>query len=274
MPGVERAKLEARTRDDAPPMNVWVYRSTSWKTKSLRACVLITSSGSTGITGGKLSEDDVAEHVPYVLEGCMVIAYDTDGAFGPDAPPDQYAKAMSLFMKADGGVENAKVALRAAAAFEERIDRRRVIAAGHGSAANVALLLAAREPSIRAVVAFAPISDVVTQVGDVMVDALDQMTPGFKKFITAAQPKAIAPQIKCPTMIFHATDDAMVPIEQTHDLVSAMTAAGNQPSLVEPKTGGHVRGMLDHGLTQAAAWVGELARRMPTLPTTHPSDGN
>lgn len=268
---VERAQIQTRWAEDAPPMNVWVYRAVGWKDGQARPCVLISSSGSTGVTGMKLTEDDDAEHIPYVEAGCFVVAYDTAGVFGEGDPPQAYVQAMRDFLRSGGGVENARAAIRAAEAVEPRIDESRLLAAGHGAAANVALLLAASDARIRAVVAFAPISDLLTQVGPVMVDALDQTAPGFKAFVTNSQPLAIAPRIHCPTMIFHAADDPIVNVEQSRQLVAALKEAGANASLVEPAAGGHVRAMLETGLRQSAAWVEELARRMPRNPPT-PAD--
>lgn len=266
-PGIERARLETRTRDNAPPAAVWVYRAAGW-TDAPRACVLIAASGSTGITGASLSEDDVAEHIPYVAEGCIVIAYEVNGAFDANGDPERYVEAMRQFVLAEGGVENARAALRAARAVEPRIDSSRLFVAGHGSGANVALLVAAREPGIRAAVAFAPMSDVIAGIGPIVLEALDQSTPGLKAFLESSQPDALAKDVRCPTMLFHAEDDLAAPIDQTRSLAAAMSAAGNAPTLIEPKQGGHVQAMLDQGLKQAAGWLGQLARRVPaTQPT-------
>lgn len=249
-------------------MNVWIYRATGWNDDRLRPCVLIASSGSTGVTGMKLTEDDDAEHFPYVEAGCFVMAYDTAGVFGESDPPQAYAQAMRDFLRSGGGVENARAAISAAVAVEPRIDTGRLIAAGHGAAANVALLLAASDSRIRAVVAFAPISDLMTQVGPMMVDALDQTAPGFKTFLMNSQPLALASRITCPTMVFHAVDDPIVNIEQSRQLVAALKEGGTNASLIEPAAGGHVRAMLDTGLKQSSAWVGEITRRMPGKPET------
>lgn len=267
--GVERAIVQTRTSDDAPLMNTWIYRSTNWRGNSPRPCVLIASSGSIGVTGMRLSDDDVTEHLPFVEAGCVVVAYDTDGAFEAENTPDQYPAAMKRFMAADGGVKNARAALQIAKAVEMRIDEDRLVTVGHGAAANLALLIAAREPRIRAVVAFSPISDLVEQLSPAMIEGLEQSAPGFRDFVTSTQPTAIADQIKCPTLLFHATDDPIVPIEQTHALVDAMKTAGNEPHLVEPPVGGNVRPMLEQGLATAATWIAELALRPPT---TKPAD--
>ncbi len=226
--------------------------------------MLIAASGSTGITGMSLTENDVPEHIPYVAQGCVVVAYETDGAFESGMDAAQYVEAVKLFIQSDGGVENAKAALSEAKKIEPRIDEQKLIVAGHGAAANVALVVASRNPNVRAAVAFAPVCDVISQLGDFLIDALDQSAPGLKTFLQTSQPLAIAETIHCPVSLFHAADDPIAPVEPTRALAIAMTKAGNTVFLTEPKTGGHVQAMLDQGLTNAAAWVGEITKRMPT----------
>lgn len=268
-PGVERAIVETHSRTDAPVMNVWIYRPAASRSPSL-PCVLVAASGSNGLNGAALNVDLVPEHVPYVQNGCVVVAYDVDGAIDTQTPADEYVKLLKSFMLSEGGVANAHEALRKAIEIEPRIDPSRLFAAGHGSAANVALALAADDDRIRAVVAFSPLDDVIARIGNPSIDAMNTAIDGYRAFLERTQPLALAERIKAQLMIFHPADDPIAPIAATRVLAEKLKTNGNPPHLIEPRTGGHVEAMLSSGLKDASTWLGELASRLPaTRPTSN-----
>lgn len=270
LPGIERLTLTSKSVPDAPAMRVWVYRPAESGAESL-PCVLIAASGSNGLNGAALDDDQVAEHAPFVAEGFVVVAYDVDGAINKQTDPQRYQAMMKAFMQSEGGLANAREALRIARDAEPRIDVSRLFAAGHGSGANVALLLATKDERIRAVAAFSPLGDVAQRAGEPVLAAIDAALPGYAATLKKTQPLAVADQIKSRVMLFHPIDDEVSPVESSRTLADALRAAGNEPNLVEPNAGGHVEAMMNSGLQQAATWLAEMARRMPaSKPTTRP----
>lgn len=243
-------------------MAVWIYRPVTSRPSSL-PCVLIAASGSNGVNGAALNDDLTPEHVPFVQGGCVVVAYDVGGAIDTTTPADQYVACLRAFVKSDGGVLNAQAALQKAMEIEPRIDTNRLFVVGHGSAANVALLLAAKDERIRAVVAFSPLDDVIARIGDASIDAMNTAVDGYRAFLARTQPLAVAEKIKARVVIFHPADDPIAPAAATHALAEKLKASGNEPHLIEPRTGGHVEGMLSSGLKDAADWISELAKRIP-----------
>jgi dienelactone hydrolase len=260
--GIERALIETKSGPDAPPMNVWVYRPLGSRAKSL-PCVLIAASGSNGLNGAALNDDLVPEHVPFVSQGFSVIAFDVDGAITTQTDPSQYQAMLSAFMQAEGGLANAREALRVASEVEPRIDTSRMFAAGHGSAANVAMFWAANDERVKAVVAFSPLDDAVARTGNASIDAINTALPGYRAFLERSQPLALAEKIKARVMLFHPADDGVTPIAATRALAEKLKAAGNEAEVTEPREGGHVEAMMSSGLENAAKWFAEMAKRMP-----------
>jgi dienelactone hydrolase len=226
-------------------------------------CVLIAASGSNGLNGAALDEEQVAEHLPFVARGCIVVAYDVDGAIDGETDPSRYRAMMEAFFRCEGGLQSASTALRRAQEIEPRIDVARLFAAGHGSGANVALLLAANDERIRAVAAFSPIDHAANRPGEPLVDALDGAVPGYRAFLERIRPASLAPRIKARILLFHPVDDKIAPVESSRELSRLLEAAGNPPHFVEPRSGGHVQAMMNGGLEQAATWFEAIAKQIP-----------
>lgn len=248
-------------------MKIWLYRPAGGG-DATRPCVLIAASGSNGLIGAALDEEQAAEHVTFVAAGCIVVAYDVDGPIDRQTDPSEYEASMAAFMRSEGGLANAREALRRAMEVEPRIDASRLFAAGHGSGASVALLLAANDERIRAVAAFSPLGDAAERMGEPLLDALDSALPGYRAFLERIQPSAVASRIGSRVMLFHPADDEIAPSAESRRLADLLDSAGNRPEFIEPRTGGHTRGMMSSGLEKAATWFGEMAKRMPaTVPS-------
>ena len=260
-PGIERAALEVRTFPDAAPTRLWIYRPAVRVPPATWPCVLVAASGSTGATGVRLNEGDIAEHLPYVRQGFVVVAYELDGQVDAGLTADRYEVAVRAHVRSDGGIANLRTAIEVATRSEPSIDAKRIYLAGHGSAATLALRAAATVPAIRGVVAYAPLLDPLKSLGETTVEALDVLAPGLRAMLLERQPMAVAAEIRAPVMLFNALDDDRAPVEQARAMAEAMRAAGNSPLVVEWPRGGHVEAIMSRGLEAGAAWLADRAKR-------------
>jgi dipeptidyl aminopeptidase/acylaminoacyl peptidase len=192
----------------------------------------------------------VPEHVPYVQAGCIVVAYDVSGSSSDRQRIN--LRAIREFMASDAGVKDGQRALDYALK-NLPVDPQRVFAAGHSSAATIALQLAEADPRVKACVAYAPAVDVLGFLKD--QDGLDQKieesVPGFLNFIQRTSPSGNASALRQPLFLFHADDDDVVPLEPIRQLAAAVPTA----KLVRVPDGGHYDSMLSKGIPAGIKWL-------------------
>ena len=75
----------------------------------------------------------------------------------------RYLQAIAAYQASKAGLVNAQNAIEFALAKIPAVDPQRLYTAGHSSAACQALLLAEKDPRIRACIAYAPVVDVAKQ---------------------------------------------------------------------------------------------------------------
>lgn len=270
---VREATLPQRRRTgDAPPMKVWVYLPERLAGPKI-PCVLIAPAGSPLIHGMALGPGDRAEHLPWVRAGFAVVAYELDGAVGENAGDDETMRAVRAFVAASGGLDNARTALDYAQAKVPQIDPARVYTAGHSSAATVALLVAAREPRIKACVAFAPATDLESdeELGKQAITTLDGVVPGFADWVRRTSPFTNAPRLRCPLFLFHADDDSTVSVNESARFAEAVRRTNPDVIFRRVQTGGHYESMIRQGIPLAVGWLKEQAAAVaaprPTVPS-------
>ena len=223
-------------------------------------CVLIAPAGTPLIHGMNLGPGDQAEHIPYVRAGFAVVAYSLSGPVPKGAHDAQMAEGIRAFMQADGGLVNARTALDYALARVGKIDPERVYAAGHSSAATLALLVAEHDPRVKACVAYAPATDVPARLGPQAVSQVSRQVPGFKEFVERCSPRTHLAKLQCPVFLFHATNDRNVPVAESVTFANDLKKTNPKVKLVTPPTGGHYNAMIQQGIPQAIAWLKGLAK--------------
>ncbi|MCB9595253.1 MAG: prolyl oligopeptidase family serine peptidase [Sandaracinaceae bacterium] len=234
------------------PMRVWLY--TPAMVEGSLPLVVIGPAGSDLITGMALSEEDRPEHLPYAAAGLAVVSFDIDGG---DTDGSVYA-ARRAFAGADFGVSNARAALDYALANEPRIDPARVYAAGHSSAATLALAFAAHEPRVHAVAAFAPVADLRAFLDDVQ----PYVGRSARAQAEAYSPIHIASRIRVPVFLFDSTQDGVVDGPAVDRLWTALPS-NPASERMRVERGDHYGSMLDQGVPEAIRWLGGLT---PTSP--------
>jgi dipeptidyl aminopeptidase/acylaminoacyl peptidase len=244
---------EATLQRGGVPMRVWYYQPD--KAAGPLALVLVPPAGSTLFAGMALADGDRREHYPYVKAGFAVVSFDIDGHV-PNSPPPSDAVVLQgarAFRDARAGLANAQAALDFLAAKAPNIDPQRVYIAGHSSAATLALLAAEHEPRIKACAAFAPATDVEDRLAEV-IPLLDRALPGYREFLHFSSPGTHADKLQCPVFLFHARDDANVPVRDSTDFAALLRKTNPRVTLVTTPHGGHYDSMIREGIPKAIAW--------------------
>jgi dienelactone hydrolase len=265
--GVRFSEVALRGSGPAQTMKVWIYLPDGQHVPGSLPCVFVGPAGSTLITGMALGEGDRTEHLPYVREGFAVVSYELDGDLPggvQNASNARFAAAARKFMAAEGGISNAKTAIEYVLAKVPEVDPKRLYCAGHSSAATLALQLAVKEPRIKACVAYAPATDIVARHGPELVDDMDRLAPGAKRFLTDYSPVNM-PTPQCPVFLFHAEDDSNVPCEQSKAYASTR---GDRVKILTVPAGDHYDSMIHNGVPAAIDWLKPLAG----LPQTPAAD--
>jgi dipeptidyl aminopeptidase/acylaminoacyl peptidase len=206
------------------------------------------------ITGMAMAQGDRAEHLPYVHAGYAVVSFDISGP-RPDSDSDEAATtAIMAFLAARLGVQDGVAALDQALRLLPNIDPQRLFLAGHSSAATLVLQIAAEEPRVAGVAAFAPVSNVRA----FLYENLGLGRSGMTAAVAKQSPDAIVDKIKLPVLLFHATGDEAVPVEQSRALAQALRQLGRSPSYHELEGGDHYLSMLKHGIPLALQWFPTL----------------
>ncbi|HZQ90232.1 MAG TPA: alpha/beta hydrolase [Terriglobales bacterium] len=116
------------------------------------------------------------------------------------------------------------------------LDLRRVVVMGHSAGGQLALCLAAREPSLRGAIALAPVSDLLRahelRLGAGAVENFLGAPPEPPaENWRAASPLELS--IRVPQRLIHAALDDVVPISLSRDYVAAKRARGENAQLIE-----------------------------------------
>ncbi len=237
---------------------VWVYHPATMKEDSL-PCILIAAAGTRMFHGMDLGDGDVPEHLPYVKAGFAVVAYSLSGPWPADPVTDAgVIKASTSFIQSQGGLNDAIAALRLAKEKHPFLNNSHIYAAGHSSAAVVALNLAQKLPLLRGCIAYAPAPDLEQRFGAKVIANLDTGIPGFRRFVEENSPFRNAEQIHCPVLLFNALDDSKIPPDTINAYVERLQKAGKTVKHVEVPTGDHYDSMLDEGIQQGIQWIKTL----------------
>ena len=123
-----------------------------------------------------------------------------------------------------------------ATAKDKRLDLDRVVVLGHSAGGQLALALAARHPSLRGMVALAPVSDLRNAYdhhlsNDAVVEFLGGPPSEAPDAYAEASPVELP--ISIPQVIIHGSHDDTVPIEMSRSYLETKTNRGENVRLVE-----------------------------------------
>lgn len=229
------------------------------KPKSL-PCILITGAGSNLLAGMLLGDGDSPEQTPYAQAGYAVVAYELDGPGDDSGDLEEMKRSYEAFKAARAGLVNARNALQYALDKMPEVNPAHIYAAGHSSAATLALLFAEHEPRLAGVIAYAPAIDVGERFGPALRIFALQL-PGVVDFATQSSPLTHRERLKCPTFLFHAEDDSNCPIAQTRKFADELKQQGTDVTLVTVPKGEHYQSMIDEGIPAAIKWLRQQERK-------------
>jgi DNA-directed RNA polymerase subunit RPC12/RpoP len=253
------------------PMQVYLYLPAGQREPHSLPCVFIAPAGSRLFHGMSLGEGDMPEHLPYVRAGFAVCAYELSGSL-PGRPGSSLAWSAVTgpvrdFMAADGGVANARIAVNYVLAQVPEVNPQHLYAAGHSSAATVALDVAASDHRIRGVAAYAPACNLEQRLA-AFLPTLERHVPGSSAFIARISPMRHVSDFACPIYLFHADDDANVATSDNQAFVDALHAAGKHVQFVRVPSGGHYDSMIDDGIPGGIEFFKSLGAA-PLPPVLH-----
>jgi dipeptidyl aminopeptidase/acylaminoacyl peptidase len=221
--------------------------------------VLVAPAGASIFFGMNLGEESRPEHLPYVEAGFAVIAYSVSGAEPDHATGAQRLAAMRDFIRSSGGIADARVALEHVLHTFSSLDPDCVFAAGHSSGGSVALRVAAALPEIRGVAAYAPVTDPLR-----LDDPGGQLPLALRRFYEGVgSPQVSAHRWHTPTLLVHANDDRVVPVEQTLTFRAALPPEV-PVELVRVPAGDHYGPMIEVGIPRAISFFRGLCERAHT----------
>lgn len=242
----------------SPDNKLWIYLPEEKTPGKKPACILVAPAGTRMFHGNSLDDSARPEHLPYVRAGFAVVAYELDGPLAEDASDEGIVTSAILFKKAEAGLVNASLALDYIGKKVPQIDSTRIITAGHSSAGTTSLLVAGRDPRVRACVAYAPETDVEKALGPKSVAFLCKLMPDYQAFLARTSPHAGAKNLRCPLFLFHAEDDTCIDVAES--AAFAKEVGKNNPAVVFVKVakGGHYDAMVNEGIPRAIAWIKSL----------------
>ena len=252
---------KVRLNKDDDSSDVWIYLPEKQSKEKLPA-ILIAAAGSYLFNGVSIGKGDQPEHLPYVKKGYAVIAYETPGSLkdvdNKSLTNAQLKNAATEFKNSNAGLIQEQNALNYALDKVYAIDAERIYSAGHSSAATLSLLVAANEPRIKAAIAYAPATDLEKKLGKDM-DFFEQQVPGFKNFIIQNSPKNNISKIKIPVFIFQATDDSVIPVEDTKSFVIELQKNNSNVTFETVNEGDHYDSMIQQGIPKSIEWLNKIA---------------
>lgn len=245
-------RYEIKLKRNGQENQVWIYVPEKPRQKKL-PCVLIAPAGSHLFDGMSLSRGSEPEHLPYVRAGFVVLAYDLSGEL-LGRSNDAVVAAVTAFRESRAGLVNERNALDYALANVPLIDAENIFVAGHSSAATHALLVAANEPRVKGVVAYAPATDVADFIGK-YVPIIEGLVPNFTGFVAQNSPINFAPKITVPVFVFQAKDDSVMEMKVTRKFIDRLKKTNNDVTFVEVDHGGHYASMIDPGIAKGIDWM-------------------
>ena len=250
----------------ASQMTMRVYIPRGQHQPQTLPCVLVAPAGTPLLHGASVDrgEEYHDETLPYADAGMVVILYSLDGEVSERESVNEETmframmSAYPRFRAAEAGVQNGRTALSYAITKLPMVDPNRIYCAGHSSAGNVSLLLAAAEPKINRCVAYAAAYDFESRMEGVGSDPPTAAAfPGIASFIRETSPTNGIARIHCPVMVFHARDDDNVPYRDAETYVAKLRAAGKDVNFVSSRAGGHYSPMLSEGIPAAITWLSQ-----------------
>ncbi len=223
----------------------WLYLPSQDITQAaVLPAVVIAPAGSDLLHGMPLAEGDTPEHLPYAEAGFVVLAYTLAG--------QDDAKA---FQATDGGLRDA---LNAVAFLRKRVpmvDPDAIFAAGHSSAANVALLLGAHDDKLRGVAAYNHDAQGCWTQSPGFLERSGDSDPTFERFCQRSRSASHFGHFKIPAFFFGSKEDTITPAGDVAAAAALLKKSNADVTLKIVDTQDHYQSMTDEGIPAGIAWM-------------------
>ena len=232
---------------------IWIYKPDAAKNGPVR-CVVMAPAGSHLFDGMNLSSGDSDEHTLYLFSGIAVIACEVDGALPDNDQSDKaITSAAQKFIAARAGIRNMQSALDIAQSLPW-IDKNHIYAAGHSSAATLALQTAAYDKRVAGCIALAPEVNVPRFVqGAGQIEAAG--ATGLVQTLDALSPHNNLTRLTKPVFLFCAEDDSVIRPADVKAFAADLKKTNKSVTLQTVSDGGHYEAMIKHGIPSASQWL-------------------
>lgn len=244
----------------AAQMQMRVYVPPGEHAPQSLGCVFVAPAGTNLLSGNAIDDGEYhAETLPYAQAGYVVVHYCLDGPLSIPAEAatiQDIAPPYGKFSAAHAGLANSRAALEFVLARLPQVDPKRLFAAGHSSAAVLAMLFAEHEPRLKGCIAYAPVVDVEESLDDVVQNPfMRNQLPGLVDFVRRSSPSTHLSRLKCPLFVFYAQDDREDMVEPWSWAADSLKQQGTVVTIETVPTGGHYEPMVQTGIPRAIEWL-------------------
>ena len=256
-PGVLLTQLTYKKAKHTRTIRVYIPQNSRGKKLPM---ILMGPAGTRLYHGMELGQGDMKEELPYTTQGFAVVAYSLDGNLEESESKNdkRIIQAATEFRNAQAGVLDGRDALDIALAKFPQLDKNRVYAAGHSSAATLALVLAAYEPRIKGCLAYCARTDVLgyfAEGDDFLIKDIGKSIPNYESFLKAHSPIEIASKIECPVFLFASKADNNVPYTESEALAQKLKPTNSKVTLKLVSSGDHYNSMIEAGIPLGITWL-------------------
>jgi len=252
-----------------------IYRPRATSSDRKMPCILVGPAGTNLLHGSQLGlgeqNDYHDEALPYADAGMIVVCYSLDGWMEMDNYDNEQAMLDALpayfseFYAAGAGTANARVALDYALEHFPEIDNNLIFAAGHSSAGTLALQLATAEPRLAGALAYAPVTNLQKQLGELQqFPSVVRKFTGLTEYISLCSPHSLTPG--CDLFVFAAKNDQIESFSNIRFYSSMIRGRmmANQCTIKfeSVATGGHYQSMIDEGIPRGIRWINDQVARI------------
>lgn len=240
-------------------------------------CVLIPAGGKNPFHGyDVLPIKNLEPLFPFAAQGLVAIHFSVDGAM----PKAEYSNqthfwddlqiATRALLKADGGLENCRLALEFALQKIPAVNPGQIYIAGEHSGGTLALKFAAIEPRIAASVAMTPMIDLERAIEQLAVPAARTELRDQMRQIAGKYPLlSLVEQIKCPVMLTHMRGDKTYPFRESEDFAARLRLSNPAVDYLPAEFNPEDPYYANMKYMNSAAWIRGIVKPIELPDVTH-----
>lgn len=182
------------------PDRIWIALPPD---KDAMGCLLMPPVAMADAIGARLGDLDRENLLLCARMGVAAVGFDVPGSWSGNATMDEVERELDRYMLAQAGVQTGRMVLDFVEARLPQVDPKKIYAMGEGLGGTLAIQLATYERRIRAVVAFAPVSDLAGFAQGEKAAFLKNLRPDLVHLWHTLSPLERLGALKCPVLLFH-----------------------------------------------------------------------